>query len=414
MPASWEARWRPAGERFAGGQGKALSVERLDGSTRGFLKKLKSPRSDTARARFRREVSSYETLPDAELPRLYEHNADQWNDDQKTPLYLILELVDGPNLEAFVEDNGPLTLEQMKSFSAPLLRTLEACHRQGVLHRDIKPKNIVVRDSNYKTPVLVDFGLSFNLSEVEQDLTRVDEEIGNRFLRLPEQGSRLRSPLTDISQLSGTLFYALTGVQPRVLIDESDAMPHQRADVRDRLEGVATGRELPRLLAFFDRAFAPSLSLRYGSVRELGEGIARVTQGSADLGDNDDLLRRVDEIAGSPRNQARATQLARLQRATERATDIVRDFAKVRGLVVTQTGHELFVDQTIPAGGTSLSVHDAGSPPHLIRYEFEIRGAETLLLIDGETLWRGGDPECDPFDLAITRNAALNYLAEEG
>jgi serine/threonine protein kinase len=68
----------------------------------------------------------------------------------------------------------------------------------NVTHRDIKPANVALRNDDITKPVLVDFGLSFNDSDAD-DLTRVGEEVGNRFLRLPEHAFGERGAASDVA-----------------------------------------------------------------------------------------------------------------------------------------------------------------------------------------------------------------------
>ena len=77
----------------------------------------------------------------------------------------------------------------------------------------------------------MDFGLSFNDAE-EDDLTRVGEEVGNRFLRLPEHATGGRGAASDVTQLAGILIYSVSGCEPRVLLDKEYKMPHQRLPAR--------------------------------------------------------------------------------------------------------------------------------------------------------------------------------------
>ena len=114
-----------------------------------------------------------------------------------------------------------------------LASVLNRCHENDFTHRDLKPANIVLRNSDITTPVLVDFGLSFNNAEEDNPLTRLNEEVGNRFLRLPEHRRGGRAPASDVTQLAGIFFYIITGHEPRVLRRvRPDAPPPPRCTSR--------------------------------------------------------------------------------------------------------------------------------------------------------------------------------------
>lgn len=298
----WAEGWTPQGGAVRGGQGHGfLAVASDDSGQRAFIKILSRQRDRRARGRFRREVAAYETLEGTGVPILLDHNAEAWEDLSK-PLYLAIEYFDGGNLRDWVVAKGsPATYDQTLECAEPIAEVLTRCHEQGLIHRDIKPANIMLREHAPRGAVLVDFGLSFNHAE-DDDLTRVGEEVGNRFLRLPEHALGGRSAVSDVTQLAGVVLFMLTGHEPRVLMDQFGRMPHQREQFRPALEASFTGRALRRLLAVFDKAFAVQSADRYNNAVELAQDLRRVTMepehdGSDDL---EGLLTQVDEITRTP------------------------------------------------------------------------------------------------------------------
>lgn len=164
---------------------KVVVRKNEDGSRRYFLKILRRQDDEERRKRMHREVGAYETLSHPRLPRLVESNSQHF-DDSEYKLYLVTEYVEGPNLSEFVLDKGPLVAEQAIALTLAALEVVNYCHDEECVHRDIKPDNIVLRDGNPESPMLVDFGLSFNTSQQLDLSTELDQELGNRFLRLPE------------------------------------------------------------------------------------------------------------------------------------------------------------------------------------------------------------------------------------
>ncbi|HRT32283.1 MAG TPA: serine/threonine-protein kinase, partial [Anaerolineae bacterium] len=71
--------------------------------------------------------------------------------------YLVMDFVQGESLEAIIKREGALSETQVLTWAEQLLDALEYCHEQGIIHRDIKPQNVIIRPDN--RAVLVDFGL---------------------------------------------------------------------------------------------------------------------------------------------------------------------------------------------------------------------------------------------------------------
>jgi eukaryotic-like serine/threonine-protein kinase len=97
---------------------------------------------------------------------------------------MILEWIEGLSLRQKVDQDGRVSLQDAVACVTAIGKVLAECHAVGVAHRDIKPANVMLRRGTLSAPVLVDFGLSFNDTQLD-DATRA-EEVGNRFLRLPE------------------------------------------------------------------------------------------------------------------------------------------------------------------------------------------------------------------------------------
>jgi eukaryotic-like serine/threonine-protein kinase len=336
------AGWRTSGRRLRGGQCTSFIVTRDATGEGGFLKLLTRNGDSKARARFRREVVAYETLTAPNLPALLEHNAQQWG-DRDVQLYLVLEPIQGPNLGEHVRTTGPIDLETALLMIMSLLGTLESCHSEGTIHRDIKPANVMLRNGDPTKPVLVDFGLSFNADSDLDDLTRVGEEVGNRFLRLPEQAFLRRSELADVTQAAGLLFFAATGEEPRVLVDDEGLMPHQRSAPANRLHAATSGAKLRRLLCLFDRAFANAAAYRFQSVIELREAAATVRDTGGETKDRtyESLLVRLEETVNTASNLDLARRQQLLSQLCSEVWTQLRSLAKDRKLQVTQTARQI-------------------------------------------------------------------------
>jgi serine/threonine-protein kinase len=413
--------WRFTGTGPSGGQGTSRLVENIATGERGFTKFLTNNRNRKARHRFHREVAAYETLLDApNLPRLLAHNGDKF-DTGNEQLWLILEPIDGCTLRDYITANGPVDLPTALSLIRPLLDTLAACHAEGTLHRDIKPGNVMLRDSDPAAPVLVDFGLSFNTDTDPDDLTRVNEDIGNRFLHLPEQSFGRHNPLGDIAQAVGLLIYALTGVEPRVFVDDQGRMPHQRPDTANRLASLADGMRLRALLAIFDKAFATRAISRFQTATELCAAIDALAKSQAGPEPRtlEDLMAQLDQSANTATHLELAHRRQLLNTLAAAPQRALADVISRYGLRSSQTGHSVDPMADPPTAQNSLALSMPGTSPtdptDWVTYVYTLQGDDIVLHLDGlagPMLWRGPDVDTDEHNNAV-RAAALERLLPE-
>lgn len=159
-----------------------------------------------------------ETMDHPHVVRFVDSNTSQFQED--VALYLVTEYVPGPSLRDFCEQ-AP-SCQVSAAIILNVLETLRVCHNQDLVHRDIKPEHVILRDRDVTCPVLIDFGIAFK-DELADGETDIQQGVGNRFIILPEQqaGSLERQdPRSDITQLVGLLFFLLTGQAPHVITDQ--------------------------------------------------------------------------------------------------------------------------------------------------------------------------------------------------
>ncbi|GGA15305.1 protein kinase [Okeania sp. KiyG1] len=166
-------------------------------------------------------------------------------------------------------------------FTLKLLDILEYCHQRDIVHRDIKPDNIIIRNNDITTPVLIDFGLSFN-KEDDTSLTPTGQDIGNRFLVLPEhkrESGLQRDERSDITQVCGILFFVITGKEPRHHLDERGNKPHQnqRQEIQQNLS-ILPQHILSKINRVFDRAFEYRIDTRWQSIPALRNTLINIVE----------------------------------------------------------------------------------------------------------------------------------------
>lgn len=189
--------------------------------------------------------------------------------------YIVLELVRGESLSRKLRD-GPLPLVEAIDFVRVLARAMQHAHDRGVIHRDLKPGNVLLVDG---TPKIVDFGLAKMLDQDTR--TRTGLLFGTPQYVAPELvvgGSKVASPSSDVYALGVILYECLTGRMP---FDGPTAWDVMRQAAEDDPESPRTLRpEVPATLnAVCLKALAKTPSGRYASASALAADLDRVSSG---------------------------------------------------------------------------------------------------------------------------------------
>ena len=158
---------------------------------------------------------------------------------------LVMELVDGESLSARIEHAGPLDPREAARISADIAEALFHAHQRGVVHRDVKPGNVLLA-SDGRTR-LVDFGIAHSLAESAERLTMTGTVIGTMSAMAPEQlaGGPI-TPRTDLYGIGVVLHEALTGRPPYpggspvALADAQRAGPPPVDGIDPTLAGIVT------------------------------------------------------------------------------------------------------------------------------------------------------------------------------
>jgi eukaryotic-like serine/threonine-protein kinase len=166
------------------------------------IKFFHSPSDDTARRRFAEEAKTLASLSHPGLVTVYDTGVTSGG----VP-FLILHLVDGQTLRCRI-NRGPMAADDVRAIGAQLADSLAHVHAQGVMHRDVKPSNILLDEDN--TPYLADFGIARTVDTT--GLTTTGELVGTAGYLAPEQvrGEEV-SFAVDVYALGLVLLECLTG-----------------------------------------------------------------------------------------------------------------------------------------------------------------------------------------------------------
>ncbi len=221
---------------------------------------------ERALRRFEREVRILERLDHKQIVAMREFGT-----EQDSP-YLVMDLIDGQPLSELVGKLSPLEAAQL---IASLARAVHAAHEGGVLHRDIKPQNVIVDRSG--VPVLLDFGLTAACDEVS--ITSSGDLLGTPPYMSPEQARGEQATVrSDVNALGLVLYELVAGHPAFDLEDRSQLMKAvERADFihPSHLRPSVS----PDLVKILSCATAWNAGRRYGSAAALAEDLERFVEG---------------------------------------------------------------------------------------------------------------------------------------
>lgn len=197
--------------RIIGVGGMAVVFEAVDTVMKRTVavKMLKEEIAGDAQAvkRFINESRAVSMLSHPNIVSIYDVSV---RDDLK---YIVMERVDGITLKNYMNSRGPLPPKEIMNYTAQILRALDHAHSKGIIHRDIKPQNIMLL-KNGKIKV-ADFGIA-KLPNAET-VTMTDKAIGTVYYISPEQASGKKiDPRSDIYSLGVVMYEMATGKLPFV------------------------------------------------------------------------------------------------------------------------------------------------------------------------------------------------------
>ncbi|MGW7048595.1 protein kinase domain-containing protein [Streptomyces avermitilis] len=210
----------------------AVKEMRIDG--------LDAEDTRTRRERTLREARATARINHPNVVRIYDVV------DESDRLWIVMELVDGRSLERIVVEDGPLGPGETARIGRELVAALRQVHAGGVLHRDIKPGNVLVENRGCRV-VLTDFGIA--AIQDAKALTMVGMLVGSPDYMAPERVSgRPQGPPSDVWSLGATLCAALGGHSPfsrsttlatlHAVLYEEPELPTQAGELRQILAAL--------------------------------------------------------------------------------------------------------------------------------------------------------------------------------
>ena len=160
-------------------------------------------------ARFRREGRTAARLSHPNIVQVYDAGEDEFEGREVS--YIVMEYVPGGDLKALIDEKGCVPSEELAGLGSEVASGLAHAHEKGVIHRDIKPHNILI--DAYGRPKLTDFGIARALDATQA--TRTGSYLGTALYSSPEQlrGEKV-TPKSDVYSLGMSLYQAAVGEAP--------------------------------------------------------------------------------------------------------------------------------------------------------------------------------------------------------
>jgi serine/threonine-protein kinase len=224
-------------------------------------------------ARFRQEAQAAANLSHPNIVNIYD-----WGRDGET-YYIVMEYVNGTDLKTLVTERGPLDPIKAAEYAAQVCAALGVAHGYDIIHRDIKPHNIVLTpDGAIK---VMDFGIA---RAGNTTMTQTGSVLGTAQYLSPEQAQgRSLTPASDLYSLGVTLYEMVTG---RVPFDGDTPVATALMQVNDTPTPPRQirGSIPPGLEAVILRAMRKDPSQRYSSAAEMRDDLKRVLAGGPAVG----------------------------------------------------------------------------------------------------------------------------------
>ena len=243
---------------------------------------IKTLRADLARdqifqARFRREAQSAASLNHPSIVAVYDTGEDMATG---VPVpYIVMEYVDGRTVRDLLQDGHRLLPERALEIIDGVLRALDYSHQAGIVHRDIKPGNVMVtRNGDVK---VMDFGIARAMSDAQATMTQTAQVIGTAQYLSPEQARGERVDSRSDLYSTGCLLYELLTGRPPFTGDSPVAIAYQHV----RENPIPPSRVDPDVPPWADaivlKAMAKSPADRYQTAGDMRADLQRAASGPA-------------------------------------------------------------------------------------------------------------------------------------
>ena len=262
------------------GRGGMAEVHRGRDLRLGREVAVKVLRSDLARdpsfqVRFRREAQAAASLNHPAIVAVYDTGEDRTTTGA-TP-YIVMEYVEGETLRDVIRREGHLSAERAMSLAADICGALDFSHRNGIVHRDVKPGNVMITPQG--TVKVMDFGIARAVSDSAATMTSTAAVIGTAQYLSPEQARGESVDARSDVYSMGCLLYELVTGAPPFSGDSPVAVAYQHVREDPRLPSSINPQVPAALDAILLKAMSKNPANRYQSAAEMRNDLLRALAG---------------------------------------------------------------------------------------------------------------------------------------
>lgn len=238
-------------------------------------------RDPSFQARFRREAQAAASLNHPAIVAVYDtgedlNNGDGGDRNGSTP-YIVMEYVEGRTLRDILKSEGPLHPQRAMEIVADICAALDYSHRNGIVHRDMKPGNVMVTRTG--AVKVMDFGIARAITDSAATVTSTAAVIGTAQYLSPEQARGESVDARSDVYSTGCLLYELLTGQPPFTGDSPVAVAYQHVR-EDPTPPSYVNPDVPRMLdAIVLKAMAKNPANRYQSGAEMRADLVRAISG---------------------------------------------------------------------------------------------------------------------------------------
>ncbi|MDR1017034.1 MAG: Stk1 family PASTA domain-containing Ser/Thr kinase [Coriobacteriales bacterium] len=220
--------------------------------------------------RFKQEAQAAANLASPYIVNIY----DWGHDDQDNTYYIVMEYVRGTDLKTLIRQEGALPQEQVAQIAQQVASALDTAHGYDVIHRDIKPQNIMIGPSG--NAKVMDFGIA---RANEANMTQTGSVLGSAYYVSPEQAQgKALAGTSDLYSLGVVMYEALTGQVPfdgsdpvSVAVKQVNEAPRPLEELRPDID--------PGLAAIVERAMDKDPSRRFPTAKAMQADLGRYLAG---------------------------------------------------------------------------------------------------------------------------------------
>ncbi len=233
-------------------------------------------RDDTFQLRFRREAQNAASLNHPAIVAVYDTGEERGSSGESLP-YIVMEFVNGRTLKELLQAEGRLMPRRAMEITAEICAALEFSHRHGIIHRDIKPGNVMLTQTGQIK--VMDFGIARALANSGSTMTQTSAVIGTAQYLSPEQARGEPVDARSDVYATGCVLYELLTGQPPFIGDSPVSVAYQHVREDARPPSLINRDVPPPVDAVVLKALAKNPVNRYQSAAEMRADLLRASQG---------------------------------------------------------------------------------------------------------------------------------------